>query len=72
MWSSHTPSKWNIRKIHIFFVKKARIALLNDHTRISDEMKIELWTFLLRYVVTEWNNTPKVSLDCKTPEVMFN
>ena len=35
-------------------------------------MKMELWTYALRCVVTQWNNTPRKDLQYKTPDEKFN
>ena len=53
-------------------VEKARTVLLNAHARWPDAIKMELWTFALRHVVTKWNNTPRPDLGFRTPEDVFN
>ena len=35
-------------------------------------MKMELWTYAFRHVVTQWNNTPRRDLDYRTPDERFN
>ena len=33
---------------------------------------MELWTFAIRYVVDQWNNTPHPQLDMQTPNAVFS
>ena len=33
---------------------------------------MELWTFVFRHVVNQWNNTPIFDLAYKTPDERFN
>ena len=33
---------------------------------------MELWTFALRHVVNQWNNTPRFDLVYKTPDERLN
>ena len=32
---------------------------------------MELWTFAVRYVVDQWNDTPRQDLENKTPNEIF-
>ena len=32
---------------------------------------MELWTYALNHVVTQWNNTPRGDLNYRTPEEVF-
>ena len=54
------------------FVEKARTVLLNAHARWPEHINMELWTFALRHVTTQWNNTPRKDLGYKTPDEVFN
>ena len=50
-------------------VEKARPVLLNTNARWHGSIKMELWTYAFRHVVTQWNNTPRKYLQYKTPNV---
>ena len=54
------------------FVEKARNVLLNDHARWPDNIDLEIWTFAIRHVVNQWNNTPTTDLNYQTSEERFN
>ena len=53
-------------------VDKARTILLNAHARWPEMVNMELWTFAIRHVVTQWNHTPRKDLQYRTPEEVFN
>ena len=54
------------------FVERARNVLLNAHARWPDTIDMEVWTFALRHVVTQWNNPPRAELQWLTPDEKFN
>ena len=54
------------------FVEKSRTVLLNDHARWPDNIDLEIWTFAIRHVVNQWNNTPTTDLNYQTSEERFN
>lgn len=54
------------------FVERAITVLLNAHARWPDKINMELWTYALRHVVTQWNNTPRMELNYLTPDERFN
>ena len=49
-------------------VEKSRPVLLNAYARWPKPMKMELWTYEFRHIVTQWNNTPRKDLEYKTPD----
>ena len=53
-------------------VEKTRTVLLNAHARWPTSIQMELWTFAFRYVVNQWNNTPRFDLEYRTPDEKFN
>ena len=53
-------------------VDKARTILLNAHAKWPEMVNMELWTFAIRHVVTQWNNTPRRDLQYRTSEEVFN
>ena len=53
-------------------VEKARTVLLNAHARWPTSIKMELWTFAFRHVITQWNNTPRADMGYLTPDEKFN
>ena len=53
-------------------VENTRTVLLNAHARCPASIEMELWTFAFRHVVSQWNNTPKKSINYLTPDEKFN
>ena len=53
-------------------VEKARTVLLNAHACNDINIPMELWTFAMRHVVTQWNATPRKDLKWLTPDEVFN
>ena len=49
-------------------VEKATTVLLNAHAHWSKSMKMEMWTYAFRHIVTQWINTPRRDLEYKTPD----
>ena len=62
-----------IAERHIrIIVERARTVLLNAHARNEIQVPMELWTFAMRHVVNQWNETPRQDLKWLTPEEVFN
>ena len=53
-------------------VEKARTVLLNTNARWHGSIKMELWTYAFRHVVTQWNNTPRKYLQYETLNEKYN
>ena len=49
-------------------VEKARKVLLNTDARRPKLMKMELWTYVFKHVLTQWSNTSRKYLQYKTPD----
>ena len=41
------------------------------HAHWAAPIKMELWTFAVRYVADQWNNTPHKQLEYQTPNQIF-
>ena len=46
--------------------------MLNAYARWPDNIDLEIWTFAIRHVVNQWNNTPTTDLNYQTSEERFN
>ena len=53
------------------FIERARTVLLNAHARWPGKLDMELWTYALNHVVTQWNDTPRADLNYRTPDEIF-
>ena len=53
-------------------VERARTSLLHAYAHWSIHIKMELWTFSVRYIIDQWNNTPHNDLDFQTPNEVFS
>ena len=53
-------------------IERSRTQLLHAQAHWKEKLDSELWTYSIRYLVRQWNNTPHKDLNLRTPNEVFS